>query len=47
MLAVVGLFLLAMAALGMFGRLRIRPRARKCPRCGRHEVGGTCGCGRD
>jgi hypothetical protein len=46
MLIVVLLFLLVMAGLGMFGRLRVRPRVAKCRRCGQHKIDGRCACGR-
>jgi hypothetical protein len=46
---VVVLFLVAMAVLAMFGRLRLprlgRKDARKCTRCGRFLIGkGPCDC---
>ncbi|TCP21370.1 hypothetical protein [Rhodovulum adriaticum] len=54
---IVTLFLIAMAVLAMFGRLRLpkprRPaaltrRPAKCPHCGRHRIGrGPCPCGKD
>jgi len=53
---IVLLFLIGMAVLAMFGRLRI-PGAeaarrlgggRKCPKCGRHRIGrGRCECGHE
>ncbi|MBM9593359.1 hypothetical protein [Roseitranquillus sediminis] len=47
---VVVLFLLAMAVLAMFGKLRLpgqkRIASRRCPRCGRFRLGkGSCTCG--
>ncbi|MBN9886902.1 hypothetical protein I6N89_06300 [Pelagibaca abyssi] len=47
---IVAIFLIVMAVLGIFGKLRM-PGARhlaekKCPRCGRYRIGkGPCGCG--
>ncbi|MCE5974695.1 hypothetical protein LZA78_14495 [Sinirhodobacter sp. WL0062] len=48
------LFLVAMAVLAMFGKLRLpggkgRPRiTARCPRCGRPKIGaGPCPCGND
>lgn len=49
---IVTLFLVVMALLAMFGRLRV-PRMRmpkrvskKCPACGRYRLGkGPCACG--
>ena len=48
------LFLVAMAVLAIFGKLRLpggkgRPRiAARCPRCGRPKIGtGPCPCGND
>lgn len=42
------LFLLGMAILAMFGRLRFPGQDRtgaKCPNCGRHKIGkGPCTC---
>ncbi|SIO47145.1 hypothetical protein SAMN05444722_2380 [Rhodovulum sp. ES.010] len=55
---IVSLFLVGMAVLAMFGRLRLpRPRAgrlslgrarpAKCLHCGRHRIGsGPCPCGK-
>jgi len=48
MLKVVLLFLIGMAVLALFGRLRL-PRAgrggvEKCPRCGRYLIGGGRQC---
>ncbi|MCR9087365.1 MAG: hypothetical protein NXH97_11525 [Rhodobacteraceae bacterium] len=49
MVKIVTLFLIGMAVLAMFGRLRM-PRIgqltkRKCPRCGRHRIGKSpCPC---
>ncbi len=51
------LFLIGMAVLAMFGKLRVpklpkmpgRPRlsSAKCPKCGRHRIGkGPCPCGK-
>lgn len=51
---VVLLFLVLMAALAMFGKLKLpslkppskRLEARKCPKCGSYKVGkGPCNCG--
>jgi hypothetical protein len=49
-LKIVSLFLIAMAVLAMFGRLRLPGRNRlasiKCPSCGRYRIGkGPCSCG--
>ncbi|RBW51006.1 hypothetical protein DS909_20890 [Phaeobacter gallaeciensis] len=49
-LKVVTLFLVGMAALAMFGKLRFPGQKRlasaKCPRCGRYRIGkGPCACG--
>lgn len=46
------LFLLVMAVLGIFGKLRVPGAARlanrKCPRCGRYRIGGgPCDCGKN
>ncbi len=47
---IVSLFLIGMAVLAMFGKLRL-PRAgrrssAKCPACGRYRIGkGPCACG--
>lgn len=38
------LFLAVMVALSLFGVLR-KPRKGPCPKCGRHVIGKTCGCG--
>jgi len=55
---IVTLFLIGMAALAMFGRLRLpgrgkgpvarrRARSAKCPHCGRYRIGsGPCPCGK-
>jgi len=54
---IVSLFLIFIAALAMFGRLRVpgrrggialgRSGSRKCPHCGRHRIGsGPCPCGK-
>ena len=48
---IVSLFLVAMAVLAMFGRLRFPGAKRlsdaKCPGCGRYRIGkGSCACGR-
>ena len=52
-LKIVTLFLIGMAVLAMFGRLRLpkvgRPRlsAKKCPHCGAPRIGrGPCACGK-
>jgi hypothetical protein len=51
---IVVLFLIGMAILAMFGRLRmpqlpsirLRRKAATCPSCGRHQIGrGACPCG--
>ena len=47
---VILLFLIGMAALGMFGKLTFpgqkRLAAAKCKRCGRYRIGkGPCSCG--
>lgn len=47
---IVTLFLLAMAVLAMFGKLRLpgakRLASAKCPGCGRYRIGkGPCSCG--
>lgn len=47
---IVSLFLVAMAVLAMFGKLRMPGRGRlsaaKCPACGRYRIGkGACRCG--
>jgi hypothetical protein len=52
LLKIVSLFLVAMAVLAMFGRLRMpgskRLASARCPRCGRFRIGkGPCSCGRD
>jgi hypothetical protein len=50
LIRVILLFLIGMAVLAMFGKLRL-PRAGKstparCPACGRHRIGkGPCPCG--
>lgn len=51
MIGIVGLFLVAMMALALWGRLRrTGPPAisrRKCKQCGRYVIGkGPCDCGR-
>ncbi|TDS89818.1 hypothetical protein CLV87_3870 [Pelagimonas phthalicica] len=48
---IVSIFLVFMAVLAMFGRLRFPGQARlksaKCPRCGRYKIGrGPCDCGK-
>ncbi|WP_169053329.1 hypothetical protein [Falsirhodobacter xinxiangensis] len=40
------IFLAVMVALAMFGVLRKRPKQGVCRKCGRHIIGGTCGCRR-
>lgn len=47
---IVSLFLIAMAALAMFGKLRFpgqkKLNSARCPRCGRFRIGkGPCDCG--
>ena len=47
---IVTFFLIAMAVLALFGKLRFpgqaRPASAKCPRCGRYRIGkGPCACG--
>jgi hypothetical protein len=51
---IVVLFLVGMAVLALFGRLkvpqlptmRLRRKAANCPSCGRHKIGrGPCPCG--
>ena len=47
---IVTFFLIAMAVLALFGKLRFPGQARlasaKCPRCGRYRIGkGPCACG--
>lgn len=47
---IVFLFLIGMAVLAMFGRLRFPGKkhldARRCPNCGRFRIGkGPCDCG--
>jgi len=47
---IVSLFLIAMAVLAMFGKLRFPGQrhldAARCPKCGRFRIGkGPCGCG--
>ena len=51
MMKIVSLFLVFIAILAMFGKLRlllpkkIREVAQKCPNCGRHRIGkGECPC---
>jgi hypothetical protein len=51
-LKVVLLFLVGMAVLAMFGRLRFPGqralRSARCPSCGRYRIGkGPCPCGRE
>lgn len=44
---IITLFLIAMAVLALFGRLRFpaAKRVRKCPKCGRPLIGnGPCDC---
>ena len=48
---IVSLFLVGMAVLAMFGKLRVPGQKlltdRKCPKCGRYRIGkGPCPCGR-
>jgi hypothetical protein len=50
---IVTLFLVFIAVLGMFGKLRLllpksgRIAGTKCPACGRHTIGkGKCPCGK-
>ena len=53
LLRVVLLFLVLMALLGMFGKMRLpkppdirRLNGRKCPKCGTYRIGsGPCPCG--
>ncbi|WGW04024.1 hypothetical protein [Tropicibacter oceani] len=45
-------FLIGMAVLAMFGKLRLPGKARldkaRCPGCGRFRIGkGPCSCGKD
>ena len=47
---IVALFLLFMAVLAMFGKLRYpgqnKLQSMKCPKCGRYRIGkGPCACG--
>jgi len=49
-LKIVSLFLVAMAVLAMFGKLRFPGQKKlasaRCPRCGRFRIGkGPCDCG--
>jgi len=49
-LKIVFLFLIGMAVLAMFGKLRFpgqkRLQSAKCPSCGRYRIGkGPCSCG--
>ena len=49
-LKIISLFLIGMAVLAMFGRLRFpgskRLEQAKCPKCGRYRIGkGPCDCG--
>lgn len=51
MLKIVALFLVFIAILGMFGKLRFpgqkRLAAAKCAKCGRYRIGkGPCNCGK-
>jgi hypothetical protein len=51
MLKIVALFLVFIAILGMFGKLRFPGQKRlaqaKCPKCGRYRIGkGPCSCGK-
>ena len=46
---IVAIFLVVIAVLGMFGKLRMpgakRLAPKKCPRCGRYRIGkGPCSC---
>jgi len=48
---IVSLFLIGMAVLAMFGKLRFPGQKRlssaKCPSCGRYRIGkGPCSCGK-
>ncbi|KNG94723.1 hypothetical protein [Pseudaestuariivita atlantica] len=48
---IVTLFLVGMAVLAMFGKLKVPGQKRlasaKCPKCGRYRIGrGTCPCGK-
>jgi hypothetical protein len=47
---IISLFLVFIAVLALFGRLRFGKRrqlAARCPSCGRHRIGsGPCPCGR-
>ena len=50
-LKIVSLFLVFMAVLAMFGKLRVpgvaRLKSAKCKRCGRYRIGkGPCDCGK-
>jgi len=50
-LKIVSLFLVFIAVLGMFGKLRIpgfnRLQSAKCQKCGRYRIGkGPCSCGK-
>jgi len=52
MVKAVTLFLIGMAVLAMFGRLRLpgtrRPGSVKCPACGAYRIGkGPCSCGHE
>ncbi|WP_425043183.1 hypothetical protein [Primorskyibacter sp. S87] len=49
-LKIVSLFLVVMAVLAMFGKLKVpgskRLASARCPRCGRFRIGkGPCACG--
>lgn len=51
MVKIVTLFLIGMAVLAMFGRLRFPGSktlaSKKCPSCGRYRIGkGPCPCGK-
>ncbi len=51
LIKIVTIFLIGMAVLAMFGRLRLprigRLNRGKCPSCGRHLIGkGPCDCGK-
>ncbi len=47
---IVILFLVFIAVLGMFGKLRVPGKkqldAKRCPKCGRFRIGKTCNCDR-
>ncbi|QPH52441.1 hypothetical protein [Pontivivens ytuae] len=44
-LKIIFLFLVFMAVMGMFGKLRAGGRKRRCRKCGGHVIGGSCPCG--